>query len=225
MTTRTTAADVAEQLEAGFPPVTNPENRELARTLFRQLAEGEPVEVARLAGTLRRPEAEISEALAEPAFEPLVYSDEQGRVIGFSGLGIAELGETVHRLRVDDHEVYAWCAGDALFLPATLGREMQVESRCPVTSERISLSVSPDGFREIEPPEAVMSMLSPEEVHARVSRGEDVISSLCHWTFFFASEDAAREWTAEHPGTTTFPLEEGFELGRRWIAHKWGIGA
>jgi transcription termination factor NusB len=36
--------------------------------------------------------------------------------------------------------------------------------------------------------------------------------------------EAADEWTAEHPGTVAFPIEEGFELGRRWIAHKWGIG-
>jgi Helix-turn-helix domain of alkylmercury lyase/Alkylmercury lyase len=117
MSTKTAAAEVADQLEAGFPPVTDPDDCVLARTLFRLLAEGAPVEAARLAGVLGRPETEISEALAGPAFESLVYSDDRGRVIGFSGLGTAELGETVHRLSVNDQEVYAWCARDALFLP------------------------------------------------------------------------------------------------------------
>jgi alkylmercury lyase len=224
MTTKTTAAEVAEPLEAGFPPVTDAEDRGLAQTLFRLLAKGEPVGVARLAAAAGRPESDVSAALGRPDFDPLVYRDERGRIIGFSGLGVAELGETVHRLRPDGGaEVYAWCAGDALFLPIALGAEVRVESRCPVTAERITFVGSAEGFDDLEPPEALMSMLTPEEVGARLERGEDVIQSLCHWIFFFASEDAAREWTSERPGTATFPIEEGFELGRRWMAHKWGI--
>jgi alkylmercury lyase len=131
MTTRTKAAEVAEQLEAGFPPVTHADDQRLARTLFQLLAGGEPVDTAGLAGAIGRPEAEVSEALAGPAFKPLVYRDDTGRIIGFSGLGVAELGETVHHLTVDGRELYAWCAADALFLPAALGREARVESRCP----------------------------------------------------------------------------------------------
>lgn len=226
MTTKTNAAEVAEPLEAGFPPVTNGADQWLAKTLFQLLAKGEPVETPRLAAAVGRPEADVSAALAGPAFEPLVYRDDGSRIIGFSGLGVAELGETVHRLRLDDgHEVYAWCAGDSLFLPIALGAEVRVESRCPVTGETISFLGSPSGFRDVNPPEAVMSILTPEEIGARVERGDDVIQGLCHWLYFFASEQAAREWTSERPGTTTFPLEEGFELGRRWLAHKWGIGS
>lgn len=223
MTTKIGAAKVAEQLEAAFPPAAGAEDQWLARTLFQLLAKGEPVDDARLAGAAGRPAAQVSAVLEGPAFAPLLYRDEAGRIVGFGGLGLAQLGETVHRLHVDGREVYAWCAGDALFLPSTLEREVRVESRCPVTDERISLTVSPEGYRDIEPPEAVMSMLTPEEVAARTGRGEDVIRSLCHFLFFFASEESAREWTDQHPGTVLFRIEEGFELGRRWIAHKWGI--
>lgn len=224
MTTKISAAEVSEQLEAAFPPAASADDQWLARTLFQLLAKGEPVDDARLAGAVGRPTEEVSATLEGPAFAPLLYRDDGGRIVGFGGLGLSQLGETVHRLRADGHELYAWCAGDALFLPSTLEREVRVESRCPVTAERISLTVSPQGYRDVDPPEAVMSVLTPEEVAARTGRGEDVIRSLCHFLFFFASEEAAREWTAEHPGTVTFPIEEGFELGRRWIAHKWGIG-
>lgn len=224
MTTKTTAAEIAEPLEAGLPPVTESEDRWLAETLFRLLAKGEAIATARLAAAVGRPESDVSAALARPEFDPLVYRDDRGRIIGFSGLGVAELGETVHRLRLGDgSEVYAWCAGDSLFLPIALGAEVRIESRCPVTGQTIGFLGSPEGFGELQPPKAVMSMLTPEEVGARVERGEDVIQSLCHWLYFFASEEAAREWTSQRPGTTTFPLEEGFELGRRWLAHKWGI--
>lgn len=226
MTIKTTAAEVAEPLEARFPRVTDGEDQGFAETLFRLLAKGEPVDTARLAAAVGRPESDVSAALGRPDFDPLVYRDDRGRITGFSGLGVAELGETVHRLKLDNgHEVYAWCAGDALFLPIALGAEVRVESRCPVTGEAISFLGSPSGFRDLEPPEAVMSMLTPEEVGARLERGEDVIRSLCHWIYFFASEKAARDWTSERPGTATFQVEEGFELGRRWMAHKWGIGS
>jgi alkylmercury lyase len=193
--------------------------------LFRLLAKGEPVEDTRLAGAVGRPADEVSATLDGPAFAPLLYRNDEGRIVGFSGLGLPQLGETVHRVHVDGHELYGWCAADTLFLPSALEREVRVESRCPVTGDLITMTVSPRGYRDIDPPEAVMSMLTPEEVAARTGRGEDVIRSLCHFLFFFASEDVAREWTAEHPGTVTFPIDEGFELGRRWIAHKWGIGS
>ena len=226
MTTKTTAAEVAESLEAGFPAVTDGAGQGFAKTLFQLLAEGEPVDTARLAEAVGRPESEVSAALAGPAFDPLVYRDDRARIVGFSGLGLAELGETVHRLRLEGgYEIYAWCAGDSLFLPIALGAEVRIESRCPVTGQTISFVGSPEGFSDLQPPEAVMSMLTPEEVGARIERGEDVIQGLCHWLYFFASEEAARKWTSERPGTTTFPLEEGFELGRRWLAHKWGISS
>jgi alkylmercury lyase len=226
MTTKATAAEIAESLEAGLPPVTDGDDQRLAKTLFRLLAKGEPVDTATLAAAVGRPEPEVSAALAGPAFDPLIYRDERGRIIGFGGLGLAELGETVHRLRLEDgHEVYAWCAGDALFLPIALGAEVRIESRCPVTEKPIRLLGSPVGFRNLEPPEAVMSMLATAEAAARVERGEDVIQSLCHWIYFFASEKAAHEWTSERPGTITFPIEQGFELGRLWMAQKWAIGA
>jgi alkylmercury lyase len=205
--------------------VTNIEDQWLAEMLFRVLAKGEPVDTARLAAAVGRPGPDVSAALARPDFDPVVYRDDRDRIIGFSGLGVAELGESVHRLRVGDGpEVYAWCAGDALFLPIALDAEVRVESSCPVTGETITFLGTPSGFWELDPPEAVMSMLTPAEIAARVERGEDVIQGLCHWLYFFASEEAAREWTSERPGTTTFPLEEGFELGRRWMEHKWGIG-
>lgn len=224
--TKTTAAAVAEPLEAAFPSVADGEDQWLAETLFRLLAKGEPVEPARLAGAVGRPEAEVEAALARPDFDPLVYYDDRARIIGFSGLGVAELGETTHRLRLaGGPEVYAWCAGDSLFLPIALGAEVRVESRCPVTGEAISFVGTPSGHRDLKPTGAVMSMLTPEEVGARLERGEDVIQCLCHWLHFFASEEAAREWSFERAGTTTFPIQEGFELGRRWMAHKWGIGS
>ena len=226
MTTQaTTPADFLRPLETAFPTVTDAEDRWLASTLFRLLAKGEPVEDSRLAGAVGRPEAELTATLAEPPFSRLLYRDDQGRIVGFGGLAVGDLAESPHRLMLDGRQLYAWCAGDALFLPVVLEREARVESRCPTSGEQISLAVSPQGFRDLEPSGAVMSFLDPDELAERAEAGGDVIRSFCRFVHFFASPEAARAWIADHPGTAEISITDGFEIGRRWVAHVWGAGA
>jgi alkylmercury lyase len=211
-------AELAEEFEAAIPPLTD-EDRRLARTLLRLLAGGDPVATGRLAEALGRPEPEVAEVLTELPHG--VYRDELGRVVGFGGLALADLAQTPHRLRIDGRELYAWCAGDTLFLPSILDREAQVESRCPTTGERISLTVSPDGFTDLAPPGTVMSFLRPE----RWGLGSgDVIRTICHFIHFFAHEEAARAWIAEHEGTVVLSVGDGFELGRVVLADLHGVG-
>lgn len=224
MTTRTTAAELLEPLEATFPPARSADDRWLASTLFRLLAKGDPIEDARLAGAVGRPEAEVTASLGEPPFESLLYRDDHQRIVGFAGLAVGDLAKSPHRLRLDGPELSAWCAGDALFLPVVLDGEARVESRCPGTGERITLTVSPEGFRDLEPSGAVMSWLLPDELAARAEAGGDVIRNFCHFIHFFVSEEAAQEWIAQHPGTTQISIADGFEIGRRWVGHVWGVG-
>lgn len=225
MTTRTTAVELLEPLEATFPPARDADDRWLASTLFRLLAKGEPIEDARLAGAVGRPEADVAASLGEAPFNRLLYRDDHRRIVRFGGLAVGDLARSPHRLKLDGRELFAWCAGDALFLPVVLDRELPVESRCPTTGERIALMVSPEGFRDLEPSGAVMSWLRPEELAARAEAGGDVIRNFCHFVHFFSSDEAARAWIADHPGTTQISIADGFEIGRRWVSYVWGVGA
>ena len=225
MTTKTTPAEFIEPLAEAFPPASDADEQRLASMLFALLAKGEPVETARLGGAVGRPEADVAAALDESPFDRLAYRDDRGRIVGFGGLAVGDLARSAHRVMLDGRELYAWCAGDALFLPLVLDRELRVESRCPTTGQRIGLAVSPQGFRDIEPPGAVMSFLRPEEIAARAEGGGDVIRNFCHFVHFFASEQAAQAWIAGHPGTTQISITDGFEIGRRWVGHIWGVGA
>lgn len=226
MTTGTTATELARGPRAAFAPMTGEDERRLASTLFELLAEGEPVEIRRLAEATERQESEVASVLARPPFEPLAYRDGDGRVVGFGGLGVAALGESRHRLRLDGRELYAWCAQDALFLPVVLNREVRVESSCPTTGERISLTVSPEGFTDLEPSEVVMSFLDPAAWKAggEAGWGGDVIRNGCHFIHFFASEEAAQAWISEHPGTLQLAIEDGFEVGKSWVGYAFGVG-
>lgn len=90
-----------------------------------------------------------------------------------------------------------------------LGREAYVRTRCPVTGETVTLTVTPDGPRDVSPGSAVMSYLLPTGDWT-----DDVFERFCHYILLFASKDAGRQWVAEHPGTYLMSLDEAYELAR-----------
>ncbi|MGH7408236.1 MAG: organomercurial lyase, partial [Candidatus Methylomirabilales bacterium] len=87
----------------------------------------------------------------------------------------------------------------------------RVESSCPVTGDRIRLTVTPEGVEQLDPAGAVMSFLTPEEVKFR----ENVILHFCHYVYFFSSPEAGSRWVSEHPGTFLLSVNDAYDLGRR----------
>jgi alkylmercury lyase len=185
-------------------PKLNPAEQTIALSLMRILAKGEPVSDPDIAAALRIPESRIRETVGA---WPGVFRDEQDRVIGFMGLSVLEFGE--HRIDIGGRALSAWCAWDTLFLPELLGTTAGVRSRCPRTGAEVSMTVSLDGPIDPRPAGAVLSFLAPERPF-----DADVVRSFCHFVHFFASEWAAAEWTARHPGTFTLSIEDGYRLGQ-----------
>ena len=105
--------------------------------LLRLLADGAPVSREQLATVLKRPVAEVAEALRQ--FEEIVY-DEEGCVVS---AGIS-LQPTPYHFEVDGHPLYTWCALDTLIFPAWTKATAQVSSACPVTGQAIHLTVTPE---------------------------------------------------------------------------------
>jgi len=184
-------------------PLAGTEQR-LSLALYRLLAAGEAVSAEALAHA-----AGVERGQAEIAISgwPAVYRDAGDRVIGYWGLTIAP---TRHRMLITGKQLYAWCAWDTLFLPELLETAAHVESVCPVTGARIALEVGPDGVgAEGERP--LVSFVAPDPQKA----AEDVVANFCHFVHFFATEQAGRRWTLEHPAAILATLDEAWEFGRR----------
>lgn len=98
-----------------------------------------------------------------------------------------------------------------------LGRTANVESEDPQTGEPIRLTVGPDCVEAVAPRGVVVSMLEP-----RKDMLEDVVTRLCHYIHFFASDASGRAWTTGHPGTVLLSLEDAFALGRRTNQMRYG---
>jgi len=194
---------LADRLIAAIPNL-DPGEQTVAVALIRMLAKGEPVSEQALATALGVPESRIQETVGA---WPGVFRDDDQRIIGFMGLSAVEFGD--HRVEVDGRTLTAWCAWDTLFLPELLGETAQVTSRCPTTRGQISLTVSNDGPREVQPAGAVLSFRAP-----RRQFDADVVRSFCRFVHFFASEHAAAEWIAQNPDTFTLSIDDGYRLGQ-----------
>jgi alkylmercury lyase len=164
------------------------------------LVRGKPVTPEEIAAASGKSPEEVRAALDR---FPSTEWDEQGRVVG---LGLT-LQLTPHRLELEGHTLFAWCALDALLFPVLLGRPARIESPCRGTGESVHVEVTPAGIEAVEPPSAVVSIVVARDLanFRRVS---------CNNTHFFSSAEAASRWLEKHPHATILPAEDAFRLGR-----------
>jgi alkylmercury lyase len=201
-----TPAALARELAAATPALSEREQH-LFLTLYRLLAACRPVETSALAESARLAVDAVRAALERVRG---VYTDDRQRLVGFWGLSIHPMP---HRLIVNSQTLYAWCAWDTLFLPELLGATAQIESRCPTTGRRITLTVDRTRVASQDPAETLLSFLHRDQPFA-----VDTIRTFCHYVHFFANPDAAAEWTAHREGTFTLALAEGSEIA--WLTNR-----
>jgi alkylmercury lyase len=197
-----TPAAIASELAAATPRLSGREQH-LFLTLYRLLAAGQPVDSSALADSARLPVDAVRVALERL---PGLYTDDRRRVIGFSGLSIRPMP---HQMTVNGQTVYAWCAWDTLFLPELLASTAEVQSRCPTTGRRITLTVEGTQVTSRYPAETVLSFL-----HRDQPFDGDTIRTFCHYVHFFVNPDAAADWTAHREGTFTLSLAQGSEIAK-----------
>ena len=78
----------------------------------------------------------------------IVVEPDTGAITGSRGLSLAE---TCHRLLLDGHQRYAFCAVDAVGIPVALGADARVESLCHHCGQPLTLDLkggAPQGARQ-----------------------------------------------------------------------------
>jgi alkylmercury lyase len=168
------------------------------------LSEGKPVSPAQIAAAFGQPPEET-----ETLFRrfPSLEWDTSGNLVG-AGL---TLRPTPHQFEVNGHHLYTWCALDTLVFPVLLGKTAHITSPCRVTGTLVRLTVTPEGVEQLDPPEAVVSLVTPEA-------NPDIRATFCNFIHFFRSSEDASEWLSRHPGASIVPVAEAFQLGRTLLA-------
>jgi alkylmercury lyase len=121
--------------------------------------------------------------------------DKEGNVLG---VGLT-LVPTPHAYEVNGRKLYTWCAVDALLFPIMLRHTAHIESRDPITGEKILVTVSPEGVQKVKPKNAVVSWVKDIDL-------SNIRGSVCHYVHFFSSFESASKWIAEHPDKTFYPV-------------------
>lgn len=199
-------ADLDRALATAAPHL-DPTGQRVAVGTYRRLAAGQPVPPQDIAG-----EAGLDTTTVRRLLDSwgAVFRDDQGRVIGFWGLAIAEMP---HRLRLGATDLYAWCAWDPLFLAHIIG-PLEVASNDPETGEEITYRLDGDGhIHDLSHPQSVLSFLRPDRPWSG-----DVVASFCHYVLHFTNPGSAEQWTARHDGTLVLDRADAVELARRHVA-------
>ncbi len=212
METTISLDQIAERL---FPTFTklSPEEQKYSLGLYRTLALGKPVSCEMLAEAMNTSHEKVNHFLKDRMG---VYYDDKGNIIGYMGLAIPR---ATHRFTVDNKALYTWCAWDSLFIPALLNATADVESPCGMTKEPVRFTASSDGVKELDSRDAVMSVLIPdvEDRGFTESCCKDVISSFCHFVYFFKSHETGLGWVnTRKENYALLSIKKAFELGRQF---------
>ncbi len=175
-----------------------------SRQILQLLAEGQPVTPERLAKVSGQPVEFIRTTFAALQNCGCEFN-EQGALIGDA----LTLTPTRHHFRVKDHNLYAWCALDTLFLPALINQTAEITSTCPQTGAAIHLTVSPTSIEAVSPPEAALSIVFTSGCTSGIN------GTFCGQIHYFASHEAAAQWVDGRADFAVLSAGEGFKLARQ----------
>ena len=183
---------------------------QVRHTAFALLVrDGRPVALERLEASL--PEsaarAQTSDAVERLAASGHLDRDPSGAVVGAGGLTLAD---APHRLLLRGRDYRTWCAYDAIGIPAALGAEGAISTRCGVCGRAIAVRLPAAADEE-----------RPERLWLAAG-GADLRAEFCTPTVLLCSPEHADVW-AERQGHRGRILDLG--QARRLGAGAWGTYA
>jgi len=196
--------------ESGIPTHFDPNHSRLLIEVWRLVARGTPVSDAQVKQAASHNNMPCETALF--FIQKISERDESGNVIGIFGLSQRK---HPHEFQVNGRVFSTWCAWDALFLPAMLKQTARVKSSCPLSQERIKLTLTPKCVQHSDPASTVLSIVLPETTKSGFDKVEEVWMAFCCHVHFFKSLDAASEWfSGKNQNPVFLTVEQGYDLGK-----------
>lgn len=170
---------------------------------IQALAKGEPVSLDELARIWEMPLEQVQSVVDGAVAAGRVEVDSHGRLVG----GVLSLTPTDHRISMDDKQLYAWCAYDAICTPGIVGKPAQIESQDPVTGATLKMTITPAGVENVRPSGAVVSIVG---VETDMKGGPK--SPRCSQMLFFESRESANQWLQGRTDVSILTVKEAFEV-------------
>lgn len=167
------------------------------------LLEHGPLTLQKAAGLLDWPADEVLDRFHAMNFD--LETDERDRIIG---AGVSLNDERPHTMQLQGQRCYGWCAMDVLMFPVVFKEPAStVTSRCAATGEPITLTVTPDGVRDLSPFTAGVT-LAP-------ATGADIREVFCNRVNFYATVQLAEAAAARDSDLAACTVDEAWAVGKR----------
>lgn len=176
----------------------------LSLALYRRLGEGVAVQREALANDLGVSATNVKMLLGKLP-PSTVEMDQDGGVIAFGGLSIAEGN---HEFHVDGRELYTWCVFDGLFLPQLLEKPATLITHCPITGGKIEIDLTRERIVRVNPAQPVMSLVAPESEACC----DDLRGAFCNHVNFFSDQDVFATWATKRTDVTCVSVERAHSL-------------
>ncbi len=132
----------------------------IVRVAFESIRGGNPFPVSRLADSVDVQGQSLVDLVGRMAALGLItLSPVEDTITGANGLSVVP---SRHQLLLNGVELYAWCALDAVGIPAALDADARVESRCGSSGDPLSFEFQSGRLARASHPDAMVWVLPPE---------------------------------------------------------------
>ena len=187
---------------AGADPAVGAVRREA----FAALIAGAPVDADELARAADLSKANVEHAIAQLHAAGALELDPDGRVTGAHGLTHRQ---TQHAIVTPQRTWHTWCALDAVGIPAALGLDAEVHTRCPTCDGAIVLEIR--SGTAIAPHDTEPMLWLPGTPCAHV------MNDFCAAANLFCNREHLEVWRARaaNPPGAAVTLTQAENQGRR----------
>lgn len=155
--------------------------------------------------------SDVPEAINVLSKHDMVTFSESGEPVGAYPFTMME---REHKVRVNEHQIHAMCALDALAIGPMFEEATEITSQCRVTGDPVKIQMSG---------ETILNLAEVRDIHFGIAWGAaDVNSccadSLCMEMIFLRDTETAQKWLSDDAGgREVFTLQEAVQFSSRFF--------
>jgi len=114
------------------------EEKAVRLTAFQRILNGNRSSVDELAVQTGLTTGQLETHIEDLVKQGILVLDETGLIVGSHGLSLTP---TEHCLHINGRDLFTWCAADAIGIPAALGCDAKIASKCFQCNEPIEITM------------------------------------------------------------------------------------
>ncbi|MCW8899105.1 MAG: alkylmercury lyase family protein [Gammaproteobacteria bacterium] len=139
----------------------------------------------------------------------LVVLDEETKAL--TGAYPFSIEKKAHHITLENAELYAMCAFDAISIAPVFAVSTKISSNCHVTKEPVEIEQDANGVISAKPSKDIYIGIKWQ------STGSHAAESLCMEMVFLKDKATAEKWQGDNENIDIYPLEKAIEFGTKYF--------